>query len=385
MEANKIYQGDCLKALSLMEANTIDSIVTDPPYGLGFMGKEWDNLPPGQEVFEQCLRVLKPGGHLLCFGGTRTYHRMAVAVEDAGFEIRDQIMWVYGSGFPKSQNIGKAVDKKLGNEREDLGVSESSRTNASEHDNTVGGNPHGNSGEVRITKGNTKWEGYGTALKPAHEPIVLARKPIEKGLNIAQNCLKWGVGAINVDGCRVNVDSEDKNHRNNPSSGNNGAKSIFGVGGHNGNLQPQGRFPANFIHDGSDEVVGLFPVTSSGKAPPKEVKSTTSWFGCGTLNSQNQIGDSGSAVRFFYCPKATKKERGEYNNHPTVKPIKLMEYLVKLITPEGGTVLDPFCGSGTTGIACLNLDRNYILIDQDPESIKIAEKRIDERKMPLFK
>ena len=199
--------GDCIDEMKAFPDNCIDSIVTDPPYGLKFMGKKWDYKVPSVEVWQECLRVLKPGGYLLSFAGTRTQHRMACNIEDAGFEIRDMIAWIYGSGFPKSMNIGKAIDKLQGNKREDLGVSDSTRLNAINHDNKVGGNPHGSTGEVRLTKGNSQFEGYGTTLKPALEPITVARKPLSEK-TVAKNVLKYGTGGINIDGCRVGTEGE---------------------------------------------------------------------------------------------------------------------------------------------------------------------------------
>jgi len=371
-----LLKENCLTALQKLEADSVASIVTDPPYGLGFMGKQWDSLPPGQEVFEQCMRVLKPGGHLLCFGGTRTYHRMAVAVEDAGFEIRDQIMWVYGSGFPKSQNIGAAVDKIQGNEREVV------ETKDVGHDITNNAYRDGKTERKikDVTQGHSEWEGYGTALKPAHEPIVLARKPIEKGLSIAQNCLKWGVGAINVDGCRVGTKEDTRREKGGwQDSGYVGGKydrqkyNAFEA------RSKQGRFPANLCHDGSAEVVGLFPVTNPSRArkkPSDTISEPTINMGGGYKSVNNEYTDTGSAARFFYSPKAKKKERLTFNNHPTVKPVSLMQYLVRLITPAGGTCLDPFAGSGTTGLACMKEGRSYILIDADSGSIDIARRRL---------
>jgi site-specific DNA-methyltransferase (adenine-specific) len=205
---NKIVQGDCLEKLKELEENSVDSIVCDPPYELGFMGKSWDNtgIANNKDMWAECLRVLKPGGHLLAFSGTRTYHRMASAIEDAGFEVRDMIEWIYGSGFPKSLNMGKAVDRLQGNEREDLGESANNRDRSKHEYNSVG-NVGSN---ARITKGTSEWEGWGTALKPAHEPICLARKPLAEK-TVAENCLKWGVGGINIDGCRVEYqDEKDK-------------------------------------------------------------------------------------------------------------------------------------------------------------------------------
>jgi len=362
----KIINGDSLEVLKTLEENSVDAIVTDPPYGLSFMGKKWDYEVPSVELWKEVLRVLKPGGHLLSFAGSRTYHRMAVNIEDAGFEIRDQIMWVYGSGFPKSHNIGKAVDKLQGNERQETEGGQVAGGLGGERMDGGKANP-----EYKHTKGTSPYEGWGTALKPAHEPIVVARKPLSES-NIALNVLKWGTGGINIDGCRV--ESTDNLNGGAYSGGerkdgdwkdNSGFK--------NDNLekfeQPTGRFPANFIHDGSDEVVGLL----------------------------------GEPARFFYCAKASKKDRNEglegfeekegirtnaprdnedvktpvrANNHPTVKPTSLMQYLVRLVTPAGGTVLDPFMGSGSTGKACVLEGFDFIGIELDPEYCKIAEARI---------
>lgn len=367
-----LLQGDCLTQLQNLEPNSVDSIVTDPPYGLGFMGKQWDNLPPGQEVFEQCLRVLKPGGHLCCFGGSRTYHRMAVAVEDAGFEIREQLQWVYSEGFPKSHNIGAAVDKIQGNERAVAGYDQSGSKRNSMSGNFTGGN-------YKITQGHSEWEGWHTALKPSHEPIVLARKPIEKGLSIAQNCLKWGVGAINVDGCRVGT-KENLGRVVTPQKSKT-SYSLHEKSDYYDNSTGKGRFPANLCHDGSPEVVGLFPESKvSGAAALGKSSASHSkkglFEGIGQTSKSSLPNDSGSAARFFYSPKAKKKERLTFNNHPTVKPVRLMQYLVRLITPAGGTCLDPFAGSGTTGLACMKEGRGYILIDADSQSLDIARRRL---------
>jgi site-specific DNA-methyltransferase (adenine-specific) len=430
-----IIQGDCLEKLKELEDNSIDSIVTDPPYGLSFMGKKWDYDVPSQEIWEECLRVLKPGGYLLAFAGTRTQHRMAVRIEDAGFEIRDMIAWVYGSGFPKSLNIGKAVDKLQGNEREFVGdkltggikrppkalkssdAYDESRTNNYTSGQTI----------IQETKGTSPYEGYGTALKPALEPITVARKPISEK-TVARNVLKWGTGGINIDGCRVEytetnkpipqlAQGKTKIKTNNGMYGRNSyneSKTKSAIGG---NLS--GRFPANLIHDGSDEVVGLFPNTKGGTA----VRHNS---GGKTFGSENEkppmedlgYADSGSASRFFYCAKASKSERNkgceeleeklfsmsgggmnaikngkeEYgvkgqvgldkvskrtNHHPTVKPISLMRYLCKLVTPKGGIVLDPFMGSGTTEIGAKLEGFDFIGIEREAEYIRIAEARIN--------
>jgi len=307
----KLLNGDCSEVLKEFPDNHFDSVVTDPPYGISFMGKKWDYDVPTVEVWAECLRVLKPGGHLLAFAGTRTQHRMAVNIEDAGFEIRDMIAWVYGSGFPKSHNL------------------------------------------------KDDWDGWGTALKPALEPITLARKPLTG--TVAANVIQHGTGALNVDGCRVGT-TENLNGGAYCSGGNRqtlagderqgAAAGMFQPGKtvDADFTQPAGRWPANLIHDGSDEVVELFPQAGS---------------------------DSRSAARFFYCAKTSKKERGEGNNHPAVKPLQLMQYLCRLVTPPGGTVLDPFMGSGSTVLAAKNENFNAVGIELDPEYIKIAQSRLE--------
>lgn len=242
----KLCKGNCLAVIPILADNSVDSIVTDPPYELGFMGKSWDNtgIAYNVEMWKECYRVLKPGGHLLAFGGTRTYHRMAVAIEDAGFEIRDMIEWVYGQGFPKSLNIGKAVDKLQGNEREE--ISENPNHRKLQETGTMVGEPH--TGDGKLTKGTSEWEGWGTALKPSHEPICMARKPIEKGLTIAENCLKWGTGGLDIDGCRV----ETGDNLNVGAYSNNRETSTNKVYGEYQRInddfqQPTGRFPSNLI------------------------------------------------------------------------------------------------------------------------------------------
>ena len=400
--------GDCLEVLKNTQDNSIDAVVTDPPYGLSFMGKKWDYDVPSVEIWQECLRVLKPGGYLLAFAGTRTQHRMAVRIEDAGFEIRDMIAWVYGSGFPKSLNIGKAVDKLQGNEREVVGKSNSNGMALKPGVSTYVGGYTNRPEAPDLTKGTSPHEGWGTALKPALEPITVARKPISEK-TVAENVLKWGTGGINIDGSRV--DFASKEDLKSASFGSRTKNPMPGGGSTNGNdvwekdipANPNGRFPANLIHDGSDEVVGLFPQTKTGKVASHSDKGM---WGSGADTSYNDPGGGGSASRFFYCAKASKSERnkgceeleeretqryGDFegtpehapklnvkntNHHPTVKPIALMEYLVKLVSKEGATVLDPFMGSGSTGIACKNLGRSFIGVDRDEEYIKIAEARI---------
>jgi len=533
---SKIINGDCIEEMKKMPENSVDSIITDPPYDLttttrprpdqseegsygkqvpfsrqqsrgGFMGKDWDGTEIAfkKETWQEALRVLKPGGYLLSFGGARTYHRMACAIEDAGFEIRDMVEWIYGSGFPKSLNIGKAVDELQGNEREDLGLHLQPGKAGKTHTRDGGAFRE----NIHITKGNSPYEGYGTALKPAHEPICMARKPLSEK-TVAKNVLKWGTGGINIDGCRVEYNGEKPNLGGRPKH-TRGEGYGFKAQGEQAEANTKGRFPANLILDGSDEVVALFPNTKSSggqfKKNDYEEKGVATNFRRGDFIGRN---DSGSAARFFYCAKASKAERNagtndyliinicvenmerdtlprrdisesivkwltelygkqlmekyqmdisstiktetnktiisiilnskipwnikeytldairtqmasggslvvnaentnewkqiiieglteyllgvklvvsktqlkisvsENNFHSTVKPVKLMEYLCTLTkTPNGGIVLDPFMGSGTTGIACINTGRDFIGIEQDKEYCKIAGARLE--------
>ena len=422
----KLINADCIEAMKAMADNSVDAIVTDPPYELGFMGKSWDasGIAFNIEVWQEALRVIKPGGHLIAFSGSRTYHRMAVAIEDAGFQIRDQIMWVYGSGFPKSHNISKALDKAAGAERERVpfkgGLASGSNNYGGGQTITHDGTKDG---EEPITPAAQQWDGWGTALKPAHEPMVLARKPLEG--TVADNVLTWGTGGLNIDGTRVNPGEKVQ-------GGGNGKASLGASWNGDGDgsitrekVEPHtaGRFPANFIHDGSDEVVGLFPDThSAGKKREEPSGVDNNYMGRGS-NSGVRIGDAGgSAARFFYCAKASKRDRNEgldgfeekaigvkghglaricatcsatlltggcdcpdrtyinpsrQNHHPTVKPTTLMQYLVRLVTPPNGTVLDPFMGSGSTGKACAYEGFDFIGIDQSAEYVAIAQARID--------
>jgi len=312
----KLLTEDCIVSMQQMEVNSIDSIVTDPPYVLSFMGKDWDHGVPGIHFWQEALRVAKPGAHLLAFGGTRTHHRLACSIEDAGWEIRDMIMWVYGSGFPKSSN----------------------------------------------QKGDYK--GWGTALKPAWEPIIMARKPFTG--TVAGNMNRHGVGAINIDGCRV--ETADNLNGGAYSKDRKPSTSEWVAGGgtiHNSTgldyEQPIGRWPANVIHDGSDEVVEGFPNSKStgGSGAASGLLDTNGIYG--NFSGKNKgssaggFGDNGSASRFFYCAKTSKKERGVDNIHPTVKPINLMRYLCRLVTPSCGLVYDPFTGSGSTGVAVVSI------------------------------
>jgi site-specific DNA-methyltransferase (adenine-specific) len=351
-----ILIGDCRERLKELPDNSVDSVVCDPPYHLtsivkrfgsksaapakvgktgayarasrGFMGQQWDggDVAFDSATWETVLRVLKPGGHLIAFSGTRTYHRMTCAIEDAGFEIRDQLAWVYGSGFPKSHN---------------------------------------------------QPGGWGTALKPSWEPICLGRKPLDG--SVAANMAKWGTGALNVDGCRIDFASEDDRWK--PEHHRQSSKPQpmdWGVDGERfQSSPPTGRWPANLCHDGSDEVVAGFPsVTTGDRKPTHNGGRADNTAFPSQLSDRAFVGDTGSAARFFYCAKATTDERGEGNNHPTVKPVSLMCWLVRLVTPKGGTVLDPFMGSGSTGLACQAEQFDFIGCELSPEYAGIAEQRM---------
>ena len=400
-----LLNGDCIEEMQKLidDGVQVDSVVTDPPYHLtsivkrfgkedsapaqfgtdgayaraskGFMGKEWDggDIAFRPETWELALKLLKPGGHLLAFSASRNYHRMAVAIEDAGFEIRDQMMWLYGSGFPKSQNVG---------------------------------------------------DGWGSALKPAHEPIVMARKQLSEK-NIKDNVLKHGTGAINIDGCRVEG-NDAKYPDTNPDFRDQGKKSKEAIGidklsfGQVQNAERQkavanssGRFPANVMHDGSDVIVNQFPEGAKGSTAPRN-RDTVGMFGMPN-DATSEYADEGSAARFFYCPKTSKSERHsnlddhetsvgvngnkwtdqDYrkgdtkptterkNTHPTVKPVDLMRYLCRMVTPKGGTVLDPFMGSGSTGMAAKDEGFDFIGIEKEKEYFEICESRIN-RFAPLM-
>ena len=410
----KLYQGNMLDMLEAVEPNSIDSIVTDPPYELNFMGKGWDNagVSFNANTWKQCYEALKPGGYLLAFGGSRTYHRIAVAIEDAGFEIRDTIMWLYGSGFPKSMNIGLAIDKKNGVEIKSSYIPNDK--------NNVYGNKFGGGKTDNTLKAQNEWQGWGTALKPSFEPIIVARKPFKGSL--VDNVIENGVGGINIDECRVGNEERQNPQAGFIRRGRTDEEVFLGTDKNRpeGTLTVNGRFPANTIltYDETDfgEVCGGFPCTKSqigargGQGfhnclgrPDRERKDG---------NNLSGYEDSGSASRYFYCAKASKKDRDEgldsfkqekvndgrqtpidnpfqrgetprKNTHPTVKPTELMQYLVRLVTPNGGVVLDPFNGSGSTGKAVMyeNKERNknykYVGIELTDEYLPIAQARIE--------
>jgi site-specific DNA-methyltransferase (adenine-specific) len=383
-----LHLGDCREILQTLPDASVDAVVTDPPYGLAFMGKRWDYDVPSMEIWAECLRVLKPGGHLLAFAGTRTQHRMAVRIEDAGFEIRDLIMWCYGSGFPKSLDVSKAIDKAAGAEREVVGQ----RRYGDGHvqNSTKLAPPIGTFQRMQDDRLDTapatpeaqQWAGWGTALKPALEPITLARKPFPG--TVAANVLEHGTGALNVDGCRVEGQwSTWKKKDGTVSEQNQDSHAIYGQGmGDVRNPEhPSGRWPANLIHDGSDEVVGLFPESQDGVTGKRNKNG--SMFDMGAHDHWGGYGSSGSAARFFYTAKATKAER-QGVTHPTVKPLDLMAYLCRLVTPPGGTVLDPFMGSGTTIKAAISEGFNAIGIERDPAYFAMAEHRMNGAQLGLL-
>lgn len=488
----EVRHGDCREVMQALHPESVDSIVCDPPYGLSFMGKEWDSFKEGdiamrrnpqmdavnagasrqggrqracadyqkrqardmlafQEamnaVFLEAFRVAKPGAHLLAFGGTRTYHRLACAIEDAGWEIRDCVMWVYGSGFPKSHDVSKAIDKAAGAEREFTPVGSAvKRIIPGADQNATGSWIKENGREYQpgvsepATDAARQWSGWGTALKPAWEPIIVARKPLCG--TVAENVLTHGTGGINVDGCRVG--GEPSPSATMRASGRVPSSCKPGEYGDTiqNRITPErwqeprpgeqlGRWPANVIHDGSDEVVGLFPQTTSGsrKAGRHVVAggATTYAGGWGDGDLPEIVGDSGSAARFFYCAKASKADRDEgcermeaihrangnkwtdqdyrvtsgarppsaesgprRNHHPTVKPTALMRYLCRLVTPPGGVVLDPFAGSGSTGKAAILEGFRFIGIEREAEYVEIAKARIGDacgkcsESLPLF-
>jgi site-specific DNA-methyltransferase (adenine-specific) len=437
-----------MDVLKTLPDASVDSIVTDPPYhlttgkkggsgpasvnlesphgrariGTGFMGMKWDggDIAFRPEVWIECLRVLKPGGYLLAFGGTRTYHRLVCAIEDAGFEIRDQIGWAYGSGFPKSLDVSKAIDKAAGVERDVVGPNPNHRAvSGVEYEGVYAG---GNTGGANITAPATdaarQWQGWGTALKPAWEPIVMARKPLIG--TVAANVLAHGTGALNIDGCRVGTDGGSTipsgMDRFNASNAAQGYRPAVYAQGTPDAPAPAGRWPANICHDGSEEVLAAFPETTSGGGPkPGTPRVKANTYGEPTVSKSAEYGNNtGSAARFFYCAKASRADRNEgcesmpkrplnwssgtqspgtfqaegtdrsaHNAHPTVKPTDLMRYLCRLVTPKGGTVLDPFMGSGSTLKAAELEGFNSIGIELSEEYAEIARRRIG-ADAPLF-
>ncbi|MDO8065584.1 DNA methyltransferase [Janthinobacterium sp. SUN206] len=459
----RLYRADCIALMRTLPDNSVDSVVTDPPYGISFMGKAWDGAdivarterrrgfashapdagpngghksiaaaagkydlaPAAMRAFQdfsedwarEAFRVLKPGGHLLSFSSARTYHRMTSGIEDAGFEIRDQIMWVFGSGFPKSQNVSKALDKAAGAERAVLSEGRAVKRMILGADQDATGSWTKDSGREYVpqvtapaTDDAAQWDGWGTALKPAHEPICVARKPLAKGHTVAANVLAHGTGAINIDACRVEPTGESRARIGEASHGQRyadaGGTDFAATPGVCGGAQ-DGRWPANLIHDGSAEVAALFPESTSGamragtqRASQDEPGSVCfGTFGGGVV-STDIAASTGSAARFFYCAKASRADRNAGlvdpgpqfkhgatlrkiedapktgNIHPTVKPTDLMAYLCRLVTPPGGVVLDPFMGSGSTGKAAMREGFRFIGVELSAEYFPLCLVRI---------
>jgi site-specific DNA-methyltransferase (adenine-specific) len=375
-----LRNGDCIEQMRQLPPNSVDSIVTDPPYELGFMGKSWDStgIAYSVKMWDEALRVLKPGGHLLAFSGSRTYHRMAVAIEDAGFEIRDQIMWVYGSGFPKSMDVSKAIDKQAGVERERVATNEGIASGSA----NFGG---GSSTQLRngtkqsaqaITDKAKQWEGWGTALKPAHEPIVLARKPLIG--TVATNVIIHGTGALNIDGSRIGNGTGETKTVNYPDIRGNNFNNANGSVEYT--VTDQGRWPANFIHDGLDEDwAKFFYCAKASKKDRNEGLDDFAGKEVGTKGNglaRTCASCGASTLQGCECPDRTYVNPTRANHHPTVKPTDLMRYLVRMITPLNGTVLDPFMGSGSTGKAAVLERFSFIGIDQSADYLEIATARI---------
>jgi len=402
-----LYCGDCLEILPTLAPQSVDAIVCDPPYGLSFMGKDWDHGVPGVPFWEAALRVAKPGAMLLAFGGTRTHHRLMCAIEDAGWEIRDCLMWLYGSGFPKSMDMGKAIDKAAGAEREVVGPNEWAERGGLKRLNTYG-EPSRPDSTAPSTDEAKQWDGWGTALKPAWEPIIMAMKPIDG--TFANNALVHGVAGINIDASRIAITDGATMARNNKPGANGWKNSSGGPNSAALHGEPQGRWPANLILD--EEAAAMLDAQSgtlTSGGGNKSRKGNTAANNCyGTYNAPppdvREI-STGGASRFFYVAKASKRDRDEgldemnpravpmygagigeginpnapsydKNFHPTVKPTQLMRYLVRLVTPQNGVVLDPFMGSGSTGKAAILEGFNFVGIEKEADFVTIAQRRI---------
>lgn len=424
-ESVTIYNGDCLAVLAGLPDNSVDSVVTDPPYGLEFMGKDWDApwrdertdkrgvVNPDEwgaahyggdpvavgrsfqrwcEMWAaECLRVLKPGGHLLAFGGTRTWHRLASAVEDAGFEIRDSLAWLYGQGFPKSMNVSKAIDKSAGAVREQVGVEHDGARNGNGQNVDYGSFGSAADGTYALTAPATddakQWDGWGTALKPAFEPIVMGRKPFTG--TVAKNVLEHGTGALNIDGCRVGTEERSTTRSSGVVVSQNASMSGPNYGRIPGGPTVVGRWPSNVAIDESTavEIDRHSGVSVSRNRTGKRTGKASGIYGefAGQSSVAKSHDDTGGASRFFpifrYQAKAPKSERPIVDGvaHPTVKPIELMRWLVRMVTPEGGIVLDPFAGSGTTVEACLLEGVKCIAIERERDYLPLILSRIDRR------
>jgi DNA modification methylase len=362
----KVIQGNNIDILKTYPDNHFDSIVTDPPYGIDFLGKAWDANTGALETYQECLRVLKPGGHILAFSAARTYHHLAVTLEQAGFEIRDQIMWIYSSGFPKSQDIGRSIQRSLGVKKK-----KAHKHNVPRNGGAGDTKHYESDGQIVVTDPEAKqWEGWGTALKPAHEPIALARKPLKQ--SIAQNCQEWGVGALNIDATRVETTDVIQSHYNR----NSGApeyqgqkKNIVDV---DLTTSDKGRFPSNVLGEILQEDYQKYFYCPKVSRKERHLGHETPPAMFGDMKGAYDVNGERYAVGLD-----SRTDLNKGNNHPTVKPIELMKYLIKLITPPGGTVLDPFNGSGSTGCAAVELGYDYVGCELDPAYVEISLKRID--------
>lgn len=386
-----IYHGDLLDLLPTLPEASVDFVCTDPPYGFSFMGKDWDHGVPGPVYWQAVARVCKPGALLLAFGGTRTHHRLCCAIEEAGWEIRDCLMWLHGQGFPKAADVGKMIDKAKGANREVVGsklgqpgysLADNGRTNE------VYGDLHDPEAECAITAPATplaaKWTGWANALKPAWEPIVLAMKTLDGTL--AHNAEQWGVAGLHIDAGRIGENpgykyNADRNGTTFHGKQGERIKQSADKKGSQFIESTKGRWPANLLFDKDaagqlDEQTGTL---TSGSNNVRTKPGDGYHGGMGKAgDAQVAYGDSGGASRFFYCGKATKKERGPGNDHPTVKPLSLMKYLLMLLsTPDGGVILDPFLGSGTTALAAKQLGRRCIAIELDEHYCEIAARRLE--------
>ena len=377
-----IRHGDCLAVMKDMPESSIDAVVTDPPYELGFMGKSWDasGVAFCPNTWREVLRVMKPGAHLVAFGAPKNYHRLACAIEDAGFEIRDSLMWVFGSGFPKSHNISKAIDAAAGAERDVVGVAGKSGSSRSCMAGDFVGGEYMKT--IPATDEAKQWEGWGTALKPAYEPIVLARKPLSEK-TVAANVLRWETGALNIDATRIETNPEIDDPRLGGKGSwktNKAAKNVY-EGGYAGKeiaSSTLGRWPANLCHDGAQGVLELFPHIKSGNVKPyaKKTRQLNCYGKQPETSTFERDGDEGSAARFFYCAKASKQDRAG-SKHPTIKPINLMRWLIRMVTPPNGLILDPFAGSGTTGAASKLEGFNAVLIERELEYFADIKRRLE--------
>lgn len=391
-----LKQGNCKEVLCNLDDESIHSVVTDPPYELGFLNKEWDSsgIAFDQDMWKEVFRVLKPGGHLLSFGGNRTHHRMMVAVEDAGFIIKNTLMWIYANGMPKSTDVSKKIDKHHGveDERDVVGTYTKTESHSKEYSGESRGDDPWGRVEIEVTEpaseDGKKWKGWGTNVKPAYEPVVLARKP-KSEKNFARNVLKHGVGALNIDGCRISTtDDTERSFGDREDSRYKDAGGFFGsekregkTGGH-----PGGRWPANLILDERASVMldKQSGDTSSSRIgnpnSPKRGGNSNPVWGMSDGRETHDYRDEGGASRFFYSPKAQRDEKdigGVSNDHETVKPIELMAYLVRLVTPENGTVLDPFMGSGSTGVASVLEEKDFVGIELSEKNFELSRERIE--------